>query len=67
MASLFMALSFSVVAIGSMTHQVWLQLIGVALGSLQCGFGESSFLAFTSYYDSRMAVTGRLIENNCKS
>lgn len=40
-----------------MIDNVALMLIGVALGSTQCGFGEASFLALTSFYDSRVALT----------
>ena len=56
-ASALMALSFVVVAIGGMTGSLWLQLFGVVLGSTQSGFGEASFLAFSAFFDSRVALT----------
>jgi battenin len=56
-ACLLMALSFIVVAIGGLTDSLWMQLLGVILGSTQSGFGEASFLAFTAFFDSRVALT----------
>ena len=56
-ASILMATSFITVAVGDMYDMMWLMLIGVAIGSAQCGFGEASFLALTAFYDSRTALT----------
>jgi len=52
-----MALSFIVVAIGGITDNLGLQLLGVIFGSTQSGFGEASYLALTAFYDSRVALT----------
>eukprot|EP00601_Ochromonadales_sp_CCMP2298_P015147 CAMPEP_0173224564 /NCGR_PEP_ID=MMETSP1142-20121109/4417_1 /TAXON_ID=483371 /ORGANISM="non described non described, Strain CCMP2298" /LENGTH=205 /DNA_ID=CAMNT_0014152861 /DNA_START=139 /DNA_END=754 /DNA_ORIENTATION=- len=57
LASLLMALSFVAVAGGGQMHWQWAQLLGVALGSVQSGFGEASFLALTAFYDSRSTLT----------
>mmetsp|Transcript_946 Transcript_946/g.944 ORF Transcript_946/g.944 Transcript_946/m.944 type:complete len:404 (+) Transcript_946:139-1350(+) len=56
-ASILFATSFLVVAIGLMSDMVWLMLLGVTIGSAASGFGESSFLALTAFYDSRTALT----------
>jgi battenin len=34
-----------------------MQLVGVAIGSVQSGFGEASFLAMTTFYAGRSSVT----------
>lgn len=52
-----MASSFITVALGGLTNSLGLQLFGVILGSAQSGFGEASFLAFTAFFDSRLALT----------
>ena len=52
-----MAASFITVALGGITNSLGLQLFGVILGSAQSGFGEASFLAFTAFFDSRLALT----------
>jgi hypothetical protein len=52
-----MALAFLTVSIGGKYNYLWLQLIGVVMGSTQQGFGEASFLAFSAFYDSRQALT----------
>ena len=56
-ASILMALAFIVVAWGGMTSSLGLQLFGVILCSTQSGFGEASFLAFTAFFESRLALT----------
>lgn len=56
-ASILMALAFIVVAWGGMTNSLGLQLFGVVLCSTQSGFGEASFLAFTAFFESRLALT----------
>ncbi|CAM9303776.1 unnamed protein product [Ectocarpus fasciculatus] len=52
-----MSASFALVAIGLQLDIFALMLLGVAIGSSQAGFGEASFLALTSFYDSRRALT----------
>ena len=57
-ATVLMALSFILVAVGESAGALWLQLLGVILGSTQSGFGEASYLALTAFYDdSRKALT----------
>jgi battenin len=56
-AALSMALSFILVAIGKTSDNEPLELLGIIIGSAQSGFGEASFLALTSFYDSRIALT----------
>jgi battenin len=56
-ASILMSASFIIVSVGLMTDIVWIMLLGVTIGSAQCGLGESSFLALTAFYDSRSALT----------
>jgi battenin len=56
-ASILFAASFLVVALGIMSDWVWLMLLGVTIGSAASGFGESSFLALTAFYDSRVTLT----------
>lgn len=55
--ALQMSFSFILVAIGLQLNVFALMLLGVAVGSSQAGFGEASFLALTSFYDSRRALT----------
>lgn len=52
-----MSTSFILVAVGLQLDVFALMLLGVAIGSSQAGFGEASFLALTSFYDSRRALT----------
>lgn len=56
-AAIIFALSFIVVSLGLMTDEVGLMLFGVTIGSAASGFGESSFLALTAFYDSRVVLT----------
>jgi battenin len=56
-AAILFASSFLVVALGLMSDQVGLMLFGVTIGSSASGFGESSFLALTAFYDSRVVLT----------
>lgn len=57
MSSVLMACSFIMVALGTTADAIWLQLLGVIVGSVQSGFGEASFLALTAFYESRTALT----------
>ena len=52
-----MSTSFILVAVGIQLNIFALMILGVAVGSSQAGFGEASFLALTSFYDSRRALT----------
>ena len=52
-----MCICFILVGIGSMHDLLWLQLLGIIMGSFQSGFGEASFLALAAFYDSRVALT----------
>lgn len=56
-AAILFALSFIVVSLGLMADEVGLMLFGVTIGSAASGFGESSFLALTAFYDSRVVLT----------
>jgi battenin len=58
-ASIAMALSFILVILGMRlsSNGLGLQLIGVCFAGIQSGLGESSLLAYTSYYNSRQALT----------
>jgi battenin len=56
-AALVFASSFVVVSLGLMLDEVGLMLFGVTIGSSASGFGESSFLALTAFYDSRVVLT----------
>ena len=57
-SSFLMAIMFLTVALGSIYGNVWMQLVGVCIGSAQSGVGESSFLALASFYNpSRRALT----------
>lgn len=51
---LLMSSSFCLVALSTTKE---LKLLGVALTSLQCSFGEASFLALSSFYDARKTLT----------
>lgn len=57
LSAALMASSFILVALGTTANALWLQLLGVIVGSVQSGFGEASFLALTAFYDSRKALT----------
>lgn len=57
LATLLMITSFLLVAFGEIQELQWLQFLGIICGSFQIGMGESSFLAFTAYFDSRTALT----------
>lgn len=56
-ATMLMVTSFVLVAVGGIKHFQWLQFLGITCGSFQSGMGESSFLAFTAFFDSRVALT----------
>jgi battenin len=56
-ATMLMTTSFVLVAIGGIKELQWLQFLGIICGSFQSGMGESSFLAFTAFFDSRVALT----------
>jgi battenin len=56
-ASVLMAGCFCMVAVGGIFGFLELQLFGVVLGSTQQGFGEASFLAYTAFFESRVALT----------
>ena len=54
---ILMTLSFLLVAIGDIKGWTWIQLLGVCLGSASSSLGEVSYLALTSFYNSRQALT----------
>jgi battenin len=56
-AAIIFASSFVLVSLGLMLDEVGLMLFGVTIGSSASGFGESSFLALTAFYDSRVVLT----------
>ncbi len=56
-ATALMAASFLVVVAGNVAGSPGVELLGVALGSLQSGLGEASVLAMAGLYDSRRALT----------
>ena len=57
LSAVLMSFSFIMVALGTTANALWLQLLGVIIGSIQSGFGEASFLALTAFFDSRKALT----------
>lgn len=56
-AAILMASCFVMVALGGIYGFLEMQLFGVVLGSTQQGFGEASFLAYTAFFESRVALT----------
>eukprot|EP00949_MAST-11_sp_MAST-11-sp1_P003944 g3944.t1 len=50
-ATVFMASSFLLVGAGQLSSTLGLQFLGIALGSLQGGLGEATFLALSSKFD----------------
>lgn len=57
LAMCLMVTSFVLVAVGGIKEWPWLQFLGISCGSCQSGIGESSFLGFTAFFDSRRALT----------
>jgi battenin len=54
-----MCASFCLVAYGQVQGSLYVQFAGIAITSFQSGFGEASFLAFSSFYpNSRLVLTG---------
>lgn len=49
-----MALSYTTVAL---SNSLALQLLGVAVGSLQGGMGEATCLGLAAFFDTRRAIT----------
>lgn len=59
LAGFLMSGSFLMVGLGALKGgSIYIQLLGVVMGSLQAGLGETSFLALTAFYEpSRKALT----------
>lgn len=54
--SVFMTASFLMVSYGGHVHNTSLQLVGIAIGSLQQGIGEPMYLSLTTFFGGRRSV-----------
>jgi battenin len=55
--SFVVVMSISSFVFAALFSSVWLKLVGVVLGSIACGFGEITFLAYSSYYHKNTVST----------